>query len=47
MGQYNRIAEAIKGLHAFSERVKLMELEPERKENRILKREIFLCKNSM
>lgn len=30
MGQYNRIAEAIEGLHVFPERVKLMESEPER-----------------
>lgn len=30
MGQYNRIAEAIEGLHVFPERVKLMETEPER-----------------
>lgn len=30
IGQYNRIAEAIEGLHVFPERVKLMESEPER-----------------
>lgn len=30
MGQYNRIAEAIEGLHVFPERVKLMESKPER-----------------
>lgn len=30
MGQYNRIAEAIEGLHVFPERAKLMESEPER-----------------
>ena len=30
IGQYNRIAEAIEGLNSFSERVKLMESEPER-----------------
>ncbi len=30
MGQYNWIAEAIEGLHVFSERIKLMESEPER-----------------
>lgn len=30
MGQYNRIAEAIEGLNVFSERVKLLEYEPER-----------------
>lgn len=30
MGQYDRIAEAIEGLHVFPERVKLMESEPER-----------------
>lgn len=30
MGQYNRIAEAIEGLHVFPERIKLMESEPER-----------------
>lgn len=30
MGQYNRIAEAIAGLHVFPERVKLVESEPER-----------------
>lgn len=30
MGQYNRIAEAIEGLHVFPERVKIMESEPER-----------------
>ena len=30
MGQYNRIAETIEGLHVFSERIKLMESEPER-----------------
>lgn len=30
MGEYNRIAEAIKGLHVFPERIKLMESEPER-----------------
>lgn len=30
MGQYNRIAEAIEGLHVFPERVELMESEPER-----------------
>lgn len=30
MEQYNRIAEAIDGLHVFPERVKLMESGPER-----------------
>lgn len=30
MRQYNRIAEAIEGLHIFPERVKLMQSEPER-----------------
>ncbi len=30
MGQYNRIAEVIEELRVFSERVKLMESEPER-----------------
>ena len=30
MEQYNRIAEAIEGLHVFPERVKLMESGPER-----------------
>lgn len=30
MRQYNRIAEAIEGLHIFPERAKLMESEPER-----------------
>ena len=30
IGQYNRIADAIIGLNAFPERVKLMESEPER-----------------
>lgn len=30
MGQYNRIAETIEGLHVFPERIKLMESEPER-----------------
>lgn len=29
MRQYNRIAEAIEGLHIFPERAKLMESEPE------------------
>lgn len=30
MRQYNRIAEAIEGLHVFPEKVKLMESKPER-----------------
>lgn len=30
MRQYHRIAEAIEGLHAFPERVKLMESGPEK-----------------
>lgn len=30
MGQYNRIAEAIEGLNAFPERVRVMDSEPER-----------------
>lgn len=30
MGQYNRIAKTIEGLDIFSEKIKLMESEPER-----------------